>query len=297
MIGEHGVETTLATYQPASNPALSSALVGLARDIHDAAWANVVQAMGADTGYSEIEKEAMLVIEELRQVNGLDLAAVLMRGAFLRQIIDHNLATHHPEGYRNEGEMARKQGISWTELNHVKDLCEIVFPYVTGVLHMELTQAWEDIGKSNFVELIPVIKQLITGEAGGVATVEHATETILNNVAATALAAGQTLDDAALRRAAIEQLLEDATVLNSRQLRERVRPTRTANIPASIINVDGHKLIVMDIVDDGQNAMFQRLIGGHLDQDVTDLPADPHQRQVEAARVPVLRTLLGLLEG
>lgn len=288
----------IVQYQPASNPALSGALIGLARDIYNAAWANVQQAMVADQGYSEIEKEAMLVIEELKQVNGLDLAAVLMRGTFLKQIVDHNLLTNHPAQYRNEGEMARKQGISWTELNHAKDLTQIVFPYVTGVLHMELTQAWEDIGKSNFVELIPVIKQLITGEAGGVATVEHATEAILNDVAATALAAGQTLDDEALRRAAIEQLLDDASVMNNRQIRQRVRGTRTANVPASVITgIGGRKIVLMDIDDDGQWAMVQRLIGSHLDQMTIELPADPHQRQAEAARIPMLRMLLGLLEG
>ncbi len=93
-------QTSIINYQPAANLELSRSLVGIEEGIRRAAQANLETVLAADGGYSETEREAMLVIEELKQVNGLDLAAVLLRAKFLTVIETRNLIANHPGGYR-----------------------------------------------------------------------------------------------------------------------------------------------------------------------------------------------------
>jgi len=222
------------------------------------------EVLDQDAGYSEAEKEAMIVVEELRLVNGLDLAAVLLRVKFVRLIQQRNMVANHPGGYQSLQELARAQGISMTELSHDLDLVGVIFPYIQDTLGIPVAQLWEQMGRSNFKELIPVVKSIITGEPSPTASVQQAAERILDDVAATARSAGMEMDDEGMRREAIAQLLNDGTHLTNRELRTHIRPTRTPNINASLLTVNGRKVLIADM-DEDQWTMFQRNGGSRFD--------------------------------
>ena len=77
------METAIETFVPSSSLSLSNSLLGIESALEAAARANVE---AAGDGFLDAEKEAMTVIEELRLINSMDLAAVLLRGKLLKRI-------------------------------------------------------------------------------------------------------------------------------------------------------------------------------------------------------------------
>jgi hypothetical protein len=288
-------DTTIIQYQPASSPVLSSALTSLEQSLQAAARANVeaVLAASPDNDYTVTEIEAMTLIEQLKQVNGLDLAAVLLRGKYLRQIEASNAIANHPGGYTNLQEMARDQGISVAELSQTLALVNIVFPYVTETLGMNVYTLWEQIGKSNFRELVPALVSIITGEDSNSASVRGSVAAITAEVLEDAGVEEMPEDE--LRQRTVDQLLTDGAHLTNRQLRERIRPERTQVIEATLIGHNGTRVLVCSL-DEDQILNLQRRMGGAMRQVNVTLPENPRQRQLEAARIPQIRQLLHLLE-
>lgn len=99
----------VTVYHPSQNTQLSTAFMGLRQQLHAAAEANV--ALAGD-GFTAAEKEAMIAVEELKLINGVDLAALLLRYDKIRDIRDRALWTSHPEGFATLEQMARSCGIS-----------------------------------------------------------------------------------------------------------------------------------------------------------------------------------------
>jgi hypothetical protein len=305
-------------YRPAENNQLAVALVGIEGQIMTAARANVQMAT-TDGGYSETEMQAMTLIEALKQVNGLDLAAVLLRGKYIQEIERTNAITNHPGGYHSLQEMARDQGISITELSQTMDLVRVVFPYIEETLRMPVYQLWEQIGRSNFKELVPVLKVIITGQPATTATVNASVERLLDDVTVTVRATPEgaevfaAMDDETrpqeerdelratvnrdLRRRTVAQLLDEGAQLTNRELRQRVRPERTPNIHATVLRNGGNTRLILAEVSQEQWDLLLRRMGAHMDEQALQLPADPRQRQLEVARVPEIRRLLALLEA
>lgn len=290
-------DNALATYAPSANTSLATALNGLEGQLRHAAEQNI-RAMAGD-GFTQAELRAMTAIEELKLVNGLDLAAVLMRGKLIRQIEEEALWTIHPEQYQTFDAMARGQGISPSELSNVRDLCFTIFPYFENVLNVSVAQVWENIGKSNMRELVPVLKGIITGEPSNSASVNRSVDLILDEMVTNARTAGQTVDmentdDARrMRQEAVEHLLEVGQLTNT-EVRRRIRPERTASIEPTIIPRGDRRLIVME-VDDDQYTLINRRLQGYMDPVTFELPNDPVQRQREAARIPAVRQIINLI--
>jgi len=288
-------DVQIMEYQPAGNNELAAALTGLEEQIEDAAIANMNVILANDNSYTETERQSMVMVEKLRLVNGLDLAAVLLRAKYINEIEHSNAVTNHPGDYANLQDLARDQGISAAELSQTLDLVNIIFPYVSETLGMPIYQLWEQIGKSNFRELTPVLKSVITGEDSLTESVRNSVSRILDDVAATATVAGQFLDDGELRRHATEQLLDDGVNLTNRELRRHIRPERTQPFDASLIQHNGTVIFVAE-VDDDQLRNMQRRMGAYMEERLVSLPDNVEARQVEVARIPEVRSLLRLLE-
>ena len=272
---------------------MTEALTGLKLSIRNAAQANY-DALGDDT-YTETERMAMLKIEELRLVNGLDLAAVLLRAEYLQEIERNNLITRHPAGYTTLGEMAQDQGISLAELSQTLDLANVIFPYVVETLGIGIPQLWEEIGKSNMRELVPVLKRIITGEEAR-GTVEDAAVLFLEDVTATFAAADDERadDDDAVVQEAVEQLLLHGATLTNRRLRQQIRPERTPIIPVTTIT-DNDDVIILAAMDADQWTMFMRKMGTSVDPLPFVAPRNIAQRQREALQIPVLRRIIDMV--
>ncbi len=284
--------TAIAPYQPSENTQLASSLMGLRSALHTAALANVEQA---GEGFTEAEKVAMTAIEELKLINGMDLAALLLRYEKICQIRDQGLWTVHPGGYTTIEMMAASQGISSSKFHNIMDLCGVIFPFIETELGMSVPVLWERIGKSNFRELVPIFKAVITGEMPDTGSTRQSVERLLDDVAATAQSAGQDLNEGEIRLQAARNLLE-AGELTSRELRNRIRPSRTPSIGATVLRSNGHRFVLAEVTEE-QFTMMQRRLNGYMDATPIDLPQDTRQRQRETHRIPVLATILSNLEN
>jgi hypothetical protein len=288
-------DNSIIQYAPSQNRDLANALTGLEASLLAAAQANVA-LVAADGGYSQTEIQAMVLVDQLKQVNGLDLAAILLRAKYIRQIEATGAINNHPGGYQSRDEMARGQAISPTELSHTMDLVDYVFPYMQDVLGMNIPQAFEEIGKSNLKELIPTLKAIITGIPSPTTSVQNSVETLLDDVAATALAAGQLVDGPEIRRRAVAQLLDDGAHLTNRELRRTIRPERTPSINVTGFRSNGQRTIIATVSEE-QWVLLQRRMGTYMDEIIHNLPEDPLQRQIEMAGIAEVRDLLRLMEG
>lgn len=285
----------IETFIPSSSMQLSSALLGIESALEAAARANVEQ-VGDD--FLDAEKEAMTIIEELRLLNGMDLAAVLLRGKLLRRIEETSMWSYHPARYGSLEEMAQDQGISVSNLSNIRDLNFVIFPWMASK-GMSIPDKWEQIGISKFRELIPVLKVMITGQASNTQSVQNSVETILNNTAATLLAANPDMEisEEEIRDTAIDDLLTAGELMRSRDLRAHIRPQRTPNIELdTYMTNEGTRLILAELTED-QWVMFNRLIGQHVDNITVEYLFDARTRQREIMTRPVMRKLTSLVSG
>jgi hypothetical protein len=272
--------------------------------LHRAAAANV-QAATEGGDFTQAEIMAMTTVEELRQVNVVDLAAVLMRGELLQRIERTSALTSHPGQYGSIREMAADQGISAAELSRTQALVNVIFPYIQEHLGLPIMQVYEQIGKSNMTELIPVLVCIITGEASASPAITQAARRIMDDTAATVQAAGMELDNDGnytdndgnprnLRTSVVGELLNDASHLNNRELRQRIRPERTSSISATVTTVNGRKLFVAEM-DEDQYTMLMRRVSACTDVLFYNPATSLEARQVELARVPGMRRIYELL--
>ncbi|MEL7591754.1 MAG: hypothetical protein AAGU17_10740 [Anaerolineaceae bacterium] len=293
---ENTVVSAIETYVPSSSLQLSTALLGIESALVRAAEANVALA---GEGFTDAEKEAMTTIEELKLINGMDLAAVLLRGKLLRRIEERSMWSYHPARYGTLQEMAQDQGISVSNLSNIRDLNFVIFPWMSE--HgFSVPEKWEQIGMSNFRELIPVLKAIITGEQSNSASVRQSVENILNDTAATLQAAtvdAQEVTEDEIRDAAIEELLTAGELMRNRELRARIRPERTPSVNMdSFLERDGTRLIIAEVSED-QWTMIQHRLGAHIDTITIDIPDNPRVRQSSILTRPLVRKLNSLISG
>lgn len=274
--------------------------MGIETALAAAAHRNVATAIGDAADYTLLEMRSMETIEELKLVNGMDLAAILLRGKLLRQIETEALWSYHPNQYSTLEAMAREQGISLSELSNVRDLCFTLFPYMEETLGMNVALTFENIGKSNMRELVPVLKAMITGEdARG--SVQTSVERFLGDAAATEASAAAAENRAAdttpenLRRLAVENLLTAGEQMTNADVRRHIRQGHTPGIATTVVRSNGRRIIVLS-ADDDQYLMFQRKMGSYMEPIEFSLPEDQRSRRTEAARIPAFRDISRLME-
>lgn len=287
----------VAGHSLATNNQYAVALSSLRTSIHNAALENL--AAVDDGSLTETEKQAFVLIEELRLAkHGLGLAEVLHTVQIYKETLETGAWARHPglqDFFSNGGGMmaaAKSIGISLSEMDRYVDLVDVIFPFFEQNMEMSAGELWENVGKSKLVEILPVLKVLITGEQS-TATVMGSVEALLNDARTTALASGEVVDDDQIRTQAIETLIQHAELLPNRQLRQHIRGERTPPIGFVRINHNGSSFLVGEL-DEPQMAMINRNFGTHVEITSWDPPEDGFVRQAEATRVPLFRRLLEL---
>ena len=264
--------TSTAIIVPSSERGLATALTGLEGQLRNAAQRNI-DAATEGQGYTQLEKQAMVTIEALRLTNGIDLAAVLLRGSFIRQIRELNLARVHPGNYATLEAMAVDQNISVSELSDTIVLCDVIFPYIEDSLDLRISDVWDQIGKSGFRELAPVLKALITGTVPPHGSVAAAVTQALENAAA-----GLAISDpdgfhspADIASQAVADIVELGRTVPVREIRRHLRPNGTADISTIFIRngEEGDIYSVMRMNQEQYN-MVNRLIGTHLNPTIRE---------------------------
>lgn len=256
---------------PSTNPVLGNYLIGFEQQSERAARQNLEAALNAAgasiDAYTGPEIRSMVKLEQLKLIGDLGLAEVLLRGKIIQQIENEALWAVHPNQYQSMQEAAKAQGISVSEYSDIRQLYNIVFPYIFEHTGADLALLWEEIGKSNFRELTPYLVRAITGETNQSQNVENAFQAIMEDIAATNAASGIEMTDQEMRHQVVEQLLE-AGHLTNRQLRERVRPERTPSIGLLAVdysNGNQHSKVIVAQVSQDQYEMIQRRLNGYIE--------------------------------
>lgn len=289
-------ELTIYGVAPSTSLAIAQSFASLDDGIKEAAAANV-RAFIEQSGqsFTATEIEAMTIVEELKTINGIDLAALLMRASRVRKIISENMMTRHPAGYQTLDELARDNGMSSSELSNVLDLADVIFPFLNE-MGFNIPLLWEEIGKSKFRELTPILKSLITGEPSNTTSVNQSIEVLRSEVLQTAEASNIQMNDEQIRNAIVTDLVENGRTLTNAELRRTIRPTRTPVIQGSAIQTDGRRIVMLDISEE-QWEMFLRRMTRDFEPMVIDADQyEPTIRQNVLSRIPELRKLITLME-
>ena len=286
-------ELAIAEFAPATDIQLATGLQTIRQQIYDAAQ-NSLAAVGE--GFTEIEQNAMLHCEALRQTNGLELATVLIRGEIIDTIVGSNLTTQHPNQYESLRDMARDQGISHSELSKTQVLCGVVFPYLRDILNVNVTEMWENIGKSKFTDMLPYLRVLMTGDDSLSSQVNDTVVLLRTEFLADRVTAGNTevLSELEVNQALVIQLLEEGALLPTRRLRERLRPERTPAIETVYIH-HGDVTYVMAAMSVDQASMFEQRMHAHTTPQVINLSDNPTVRATEMQAIPLVRQLTELV--
>jgi hypothetical protein len=210
-----------ADYDPVIDPGLIRAKKGLIKTIEEQAKANLAQW----EGLTQTQQQAVFLGECLRQVNGVDFVALNLRAHYLRKIFMSNAVANHP-GVEN-GDMKqflKEVGMSPVEVSRIADWWNCVFPWVETNLGVSPAEFYMNIGSSLW-DILPVFKALATGDTDGLKrSVKETMERLMGDVVATAAQAGEQLEETQIRRQAIENLVQNATNLPNRELRQLLRP-------------------------------------------------------------------------
>ena len=222
---------------------------------------------------TDTEMETVITVQILKELNSIDLASLLLRYKYLRKIRDDNLVTRHPGQYASLAEVATDAGISVSELSRIVDLVEIVFPYLGSTLHMDIPTVWKEVGKSNFIDMLPVLKVLITGKQ--VTHSNQANESVqrfLDDAAAGYIAAEQEVpEEVELRMGVVRDIIERGTQLNNHEFRTHLRPKRIPPIKVFRLESDGLGVLIASVTEDQMHMLTNRA-GTCIDVRQTDLP-------------------------
>ncbi len=277
-------EMSIVGVAPSTHLTVTSGIFDLDQKLRQAARESVLQDIAANSlDVTATEIEAMVVVRELQMVNGLDFAAVLLRGERLLRIRRENILSRHPGQYATLDALADDNGLSRTELHFTLDLVDVLFPYLTAHGY-NIALLWEEVGSSKFRDLMPILKMLITGEASTRPSVVQAVEALTDEAVTTDRnthngEATLTVDE--IRDLVVRQLVEDGRSLPVRELRRRINPNPTPTIGASIIRSGAGMAVTMQ-VDQDQLVMLNRLVGHHV-----ELVSSETTAPAEAALIPV----------
>ena len=208
-----------------TNAQMSQRLISMNEQFERAARQNVqafLENIHDNHNFTLTEKQALVKLEQLKLIGDLTLAEILLRGQVIAEIEAQGLWNAHPMGFSSMEEAATAQGISQSEYSNIRDLNEIIFPYLAQHDY-NIADLWESIGKSKFRELIPILKRAITGEESRSQRVEAIFENELDDIYASTQASGEEVTEEEARDILIDQLVQ-AGQLPVRELRQRMRP-------------------------------------------------------------------------
>jgi hypothetical protein len=293
------MENQLAERQVSTNLGLSTALLELRAGFEKAARQNLAATV-TDPGFTDMEKLSILKWEQVKLIGGMDLAAVQLRGQLLKEIELDGLFSVHPNHYDSMEDAALQAGLSVTQYSNIRTMVDIVFPYMENVLGVNIAQWWEEIGKTNFTTVLPILRALATGQPPDRGSTLDNYEAVLNDTMASALASPDPEerhpDEETLRARAFDNLLNTAShVRTTRELQRHINQGRhTPGINATIINNQGTRIFIAEMSDD-QYLALQRKLGPFLDEQTFNLPADPQESHLMASQIPYVRNIARLI--
>jgi hypothetical protein len=247
--------------------------------------------------FTDLEIQAMVVTEELRLVNGIDLASLLLRGKLIKDIEDRALFTVHPNGFANLTELAQSVGISVSELSDIRTMTQVIFPWIENELQVPVAQIWETVGKTKFRTMTPVLAALISGEEPATGSARENFNRLVDTAAIEMREMGEEVTPEGARNRAARGLIDAAGHETTRGLIDVIRDGNpTPAIEPTIVVLDGRRFLISPVNED-QMLILGRKLGRHMAApDVLDLPNDRGARQREAFRNATMRAIFQAFE-
>jgi len=248
-----------------SNRLFSTQLLSLNERLEQAALHNLQHYLDnhPNQSFTVAEKQAIVKMEKLKLAGDLTLAEVVLRGEIIREIEIFGYWSAHPLGFNSIEEAAESQGISPSEYSNIRDLNDIIFPYLTRVGY-NIAELWEEIGKSKFRELVPLLKRAITNEASRSRRVESIFEDEINQIFASASTMDEGLSETEARQILVEQLLE-AGSLPVRELRRVISPQPSTLLEAWQMPYSDNKNLIVMVLDANQLTNLMHRLDGYID--------------------------------
>lgn len=264
---------SLIPFDASVDPILSKTLLSFETNLREKAQSIV---NGAGNGYTGPQLKAMVLFEELKLVSDMELAAVLVRGYILQEIEKDSLWTEHPQGYSSLKEAAQAFGTSISMLSDTKALYDIIFPAISS-LGLSVPELWEDIGKSNFRAITPILRAIISGTKSKGKEVNEALDKVWEEVDKD----GPYDSDVDRKRAAIENVLDAAKKPNS----ELSKILSKYSINSLLLSIGGKFFLLTAMDEDEKNTLIKRF-GKMLDVRYVD------GNGYKLEDIPEVRTLL-----
>jgi transcriptional regulator of met regulon len=222
--------------------------------------------------FTTTEIESITRIKVLKALNSPDLVPKLLQYKYVRYIHNGGMAMHKIRQYTSLAKIATAAESSVTELSRMICLVEIVLPYLVNKLHMDISSLWIEVGKSNFFDMLAVLKVLITSEKGARSAKAYAiAQRLLDDAIAVHRAAGQAIpDDEALRQEVVQDMIENAARLSNRELRTYLRSDQTSPITVYHYDYKGQGVLIA-LVNEEQKRMLTRKARAWIDVQQTDL--------------------------
>ena len=255
--------------------------------------------------FTAIEQRAMLQTEMLNQSKAMDFASVMLKGRILETISRESLHAAHPQGYATLEALAQDQGMSSSELSNTIDLTSVIFPWIDEHLEIPAEQVYNDIGKSNLRELVPILKRIITLEVGR-GSVERSFTHLWNEMHDLLATAGQIPAETEneneqneinrlIQNRIVGQLIEDGGAMTNANLRQRVRPERTTAIDAYVFHLPDGSHMMLSLLTDEQEEMMARRLHGYWDVNTVRIREDTRLRPTAGMR-GLLNTVLNHID-
>jgi hypothetical protein len=306
--------TTNLALRPSDNTGLSTTLMSMEHALERAARQNLEQVLATQgtslQAFTDLEMQAMIMTEELRLTNGIDLAAIMLRGKIIKTIEDRSLYSVHPGGYRDLKHLAQEQKISISELSDTKAMYETIFPWIENTLGVPVSDIWDRVGKTNFRTMVPYLRACILGEDPDTESAANNLHRLMDTVAIEARAAGEEPADPVIRERVARQLIDAAGEDSTRVFQDRIREgdpsvqrtpspqhQPTPAIEPTIIVIDGRRYMIAE-VNEEQMTVAARKLGRHMEApQILNLPTDPRARVREVSRNPVMRAIARAFES
>jgi hypothetical protein len=264
-----------------TDPVLNQAFQELELILANKAMENLQEARES-RHYTGPQLLSMLRFEQLRLVNGMDIAAVLLRGKLLKEIEEKRLWTTHPELFPTLEDAATYYKIPKSLLSNIRDWYNIIFPYFHEN-NIDPAEIIENIGLSNFREITPVLKSIITDTESSRELTKASVEKVKNDIAATERVSGNVLTEDEKKLEAIHWAITAGHATNQ-ELRKNLRPKPP--IEATLISSKTTKFVIAEITDE-QTELLTNTLGKHFDFTYLTL------EEANPKRVPILKKILG----
>lgn len=256
---------------------LKTRVLNMEQELRTLAVDTIANSVGS---YSPEEVAAIVEFEILHGATDQELVPMMVKIRSLLKIEKLGLYSVLPGGYNSLKEAAMAYArISTSEFSNLMDWGKIIFPYITEIMGISISEFWAEFSPSNVREITPYAKAIITGEQSKSNGVNNAIAKLFEEINADP-------NSDIGKQQAVETLLGTARGASTENLRKSLRPDRTPPIDILLLRRNGNSYIVAELSED-QTQMLVYAFGKHINLTTIDLSKESPRN------IPLLKQING----